>query len=59
MLAMEQEMKSVHELVALLEDVQGALRLFVKAGRVIKWIAGVVMACSGITWAYRHFGTGI
>ena len=59
MLAVEQELKSVSELVILLNEVKAALRIFIKMAKVVKWIATLVMACSGLTWAYRHFGTGI
>lgn len=59
MLAVEQELKSIVELVELLNEVKAGLRIFVKLGKAIKWVASVILACSGLTWAYRHFGSGI
>lgn len=59
MTAMERRQASVDALVELLEDVQGALRIFIKMANGLKWVAGVVLACSGMTWAYKHFGDGI
>lgn len=55
--AIEKSQKNVQELVDLLEEVKGALRLFIKAGRFIKWLAGILLAFSGIAWAIRHFGS--
>lgn len=59
MIAIEAKMKSIEELVVLLEDLKGALRVIVKIGKCVKWVASVILACSGITWTYRHFGSGI
>lgn len=56
---MEEKQKSIDDLVQLLEDVKRALRIFVRLGNVIKWLAAVVLSCSGIAWAYKHFGSGI
>lgn len=59
MRVVEQKLEGIDELVILLEDVKGALRVFIKIGKGVKWIAGVVLACSGITWACKHFGSAI
>ena len=56
--AIEQHHQDIAELIALLEDVKGALRLFIKVGKAIKWLAGFLLACSGIAWVIRHFGEG-
>lgn len=57
--AIEKTQNSVAELVGLLEDVKSALRIFVKIGNAVKWLSALVLACSGITWAIKHFGGGI
>lgn len=57
--ALEDKFSSIDELISLLEDVKGALRLFIKVGKVVKWAATIILGCSGITWAWKHFGTGI
>lgn len=58
MAAIEASQQSIKELVTLLEDVQGALRIFIKVGKGIKWLSGLLLACSGIAWVIRHFGEG-
>jgi len=53
----EEICEEIPELLELLRDVKGALRLFVKFGKFIKWASGVLLAISGIAWVIRHFGT--
>lgn len=57
--AIEREHKSINDLVHLLEDVKSALRVFVKIGNFVKWLSAVLLACSGIAWVVKHFGSGI
>lgn len=59
MQALESDHKSITELVTLLEDVKSALRLFVKVGNAVKWLSGILLACSGIAWVVKHFGSGV
>lgn len=54
--ALESHKDSIQELVQLLHDVQGALRIFIKLGKAVKWLAGFLLAISGISWVIHHFG---
>ena len=54
--AIEEYHKSITELVDLLNDVKGALRLFIATGKAVKWLLGFLAAISGIAWVIKHFG---
>jgi len=47
---------NITELVELMEEVKGAFRFFIAAGKFIKWLSGILLAVSGIAWVINHFG---
>lgn len=50
--------EDVTHLIKLLKDVSAALRVFVKCGNALKWLAGIVIAIAAITATVRHVING-
>lgn len=51
----EANQHKVQELIGLLEDVKSALRVFIKIGNGLKWIAVVLVSISGAVMALRKW----
>ncbi len=55
MSVLEEQHKSIAELIGLLEDVKSALRVFVKIGNAFKWVAILISSIIGAIMAIRKW----
>lgn len=53
--ALESNQVSIQELIGLLEDVKSALRIFVKIGNGVKWLAVIVVSSTSAIIAIKKW----